>query len=311
MQKFKILIIIIFFASGLRGQEDLKLQAINKADGNWIGYIELNINGLFEDLFLTNGTKFIQPDSVKLSLSKEISDQFRELLLEEESFDYPFDSLKRIGIRTSQDNKIRTYTWSIKLEAGQHRYYGFIQKREGKSIKLFPLKEELEIIPEVEFESLDHQHWYGMNYYEIVDFKYRGKRHYALLGMRNNGYESKTKTIEILYFTGKKARFGRSVFVNEDKKKIKRELFEYSHKTSMVLNYNKGSKMIVFDHLAPAKSSLKGLYRFYGPDGSYDGYQFNGQKWVYKPDTWTVNERNKKQENLKLPRDNKNIYRSK
>jgi hypothetical protein len=309
MLRTNLLIISIFSVLFLSAQ-NFSRNTIDKSDDNWLGYIEINLNGLFEELFLNDGTKFIQPDSVKLSLSEEISQQFRALLVEKESFYYPFDSLKRIGIRTSQDNKVRTYTWSVKLDGGQHRYFGFIQKREGKNIKLFHLKEELEKIPELAYESLDHKHWLGMNYYQIIDFKYRGKKHYALLGMRNNGYETKTKTIEVLYFTGKRARFGRRVFYGDDKK-IKRALFEYSHKTSMVLNYDERYKMFVFDHLAPIESGLKDIRRFYGPDGSYDGYKFNGQKWEYQAEAWIVNERNEKQESLKKELDNKSIYNKK
>ena len=269
--------------------------------------MEITIHGLFEELFLSDGTKFIQSDSTKLALSYEISEQFKELLPNKESFAYSYDSLRRIGIRTSQDKKVKTYTWSIKLENGTHLYYGFIQRKEGQNIKVFELKDDSRNMPEeIQNLQLDHKHWYGVNYYTIIDFKYKTKKYYALLGMRNNGYVSKTKVIEILSFSGKKAKFGKRVFKfdkADDPKKTQRKqqriLMEYNHNVSMTLNYDKRYKMIVFDHLTPESSKLRNIRRFYGPDGSYDAFQFDGYKWKYIPDKWAVNKRNKKQEKIK------------
>jgi len=301
-------IILIFSLSSLaQKQKEIKIA-------------EQSIHHLFEELFLSDGTKFIQSDSTKLALSGEILKQLGTLLNRKESFKYPFDSLRRVGIRTSQDKKIRIFTWNIKLEKGRHLYYGFIQRKNGKKIQVFQLIDKSYQLPqdEIAFMYLDHKHWFGVNYYEIIDFKYRGKAMYALLGMRNNTYVSKTKVIEILSFSGKKAKFGKRVFkfdAKDDPDKIKKKqariLFEYNHKVSMILNYDKRYGMIVFDHLTPENSKLKDIKRFYGPDGSYDAFQFNTYKWRYIPDKWAVNKRNKKQEKLKTPQGNKTIYKSK
>ena len=282
-------------------------QTISAQKQNWVEYMEISIHGLFEELFLSDGTKFIQPDSTKLALSYEISEQFKELLVNKESFKYPYDSLRRIGIRFSQDKNVKLYTWSIKLENGEHIYYGFIQRKVGKELKVYQLIDDSRNMSEnIEYLPLDHKHWYGANYYSIVDFKYRGKKMYVLLGARNNKYVSKTKVIEVLSFSGKKAKFGKHVFKydkNDDPDKTKRKqlrvLMEYNHQVSMTLTYDKRYKMIVFDHLRPEDSKLKGIRRFYGPDGSYDAFQFTGYKWKYIPDKWAVNDRNKKQEKLK------------
>jgi hypothetical protein len=40
--------------------------------------------------------------------------------------------------------------------------------------------------------------------------------------------------------------------------------------------------MIVFDHLSPIESGIEGVYKFYGPDFSYDGYEFKAGKWRYR-----------------------------
>ncbi len=281
--------------------------SISAQKQNRIEDIEIIIHNMFEELFLSDGTKFIQTDSIKLALSYKISEQFKELLINKESFNYPYDSLRRIGIRTSKDKKIKTYTWSIKLENGEHIYYGFIQRKKDKKIKIYQLKDDSKNTKSnIEYLPLDHKHWYGVNYYTIIDFKYRGKKMYALLGARNNGYVSKTKVIEILSFSGKRAKFGKKVFnynIKDDPEKIKRKqtriILEYDQNVSMTLNYDKRYKMIVFDHLAPSNPKLKNIRRFYGPDGSYDAFAFNSFKWKYIPDKWAVNKKNKKQERLK------------
>lgn len=297
MQKNIILFLIaLVFTSSVTAQKQ-----------NWVEYMEITIHGLFEELFLSDGTKFIQPDSVKLSLSYEISEQFKELLVNKESFKYPYDSLRRIGIRFSQDKNVKTYTWSIKLENGEHIYYGFIQRKDGKDIRVYQLKDDSRKMTEnIEYLQLDHKHWYGVNYYKIVDFKYRGKKLYALLGARNNGYVSKTKVIEILSFSGKRAKLGKRVFKfdkeddpNKTRRKQERILMEYNHNVSMVMNYDDRYEMIVFDHLAPENSKLKDIRRFYGPDGSYDAFYYNGYRWRFIPDKWAVNKRNRKQEKIK------------
>ncbi len=277
---------------------------------------ELELKALFDTLFLNDGIKFYQPDSIKKEISEEISERLTYLLSQKSSFAYPFANLNRMGVRKSQDGKVRVFTWSIKLEGGQHSYFGFIQKKKKKEVQLFPLREQIFDNDSVKYFNLTQDHWLGMNYYQIVDFKRNSKTYYLLIGMRNNGYISKTKVIDVLYFTRNKAKFGKSVFKSDEKrtkrfKHFKRVLFEYSHNVSMVLNYDERYNMVVFDHLTPENASLKGQYRFYGPDGSYDAFQYNGQKWIYRPEEWITGKRNKKQESLKTKTLDEQLYQPK
>ena len=48
-----------------------------------------------------------------------------------------------------------------------------------------------------------------------------------------------------------------------------------------MLRWEKKKKMIVFDHLSPAAIRYNGIYEFYGPDFSVDGYKFKKGKWRY------------------------------
>ncbi len=265
------------------------------------------LRSMFDTLFINNGTKFYQTDSTKLVLCQDITDRLKEVLSEPESFKYPFDSLNRIGIRNSQDKKVRIYTWNIKLENGQHRYYGFIQRKHRKKIQLFSLKEAFYKTDTVKYFNLTNDNWLGVNYYQIIDFKRDSKTYYLLIGMRNNGYTSKTKVLDVLSFSRRNAKFGKPYFKSDDKK-IRRVLFEYSAGVSMMLQYDKRYKMVVFDHLAPENSSLKGLHRFYGPDGSYDSYKYNGRKWVYTPEVWVVGKKKRVLKEHQIQEKSQQIY---
>ncbi|MBN2669711.1 MAG: hypothetical protein JXR60_10830 [Bacteroidales bacterium] len=272
---------------------------------------EVELKSLYDSLFKSDNTKFIQPDSIKIQLSNAIDEIWPNLLTQKESFYYLFDSIRYFGSIYSQDKKVRIISWNIKLEGGIFKYFGYIQVRNGDDNIVYHLKDKGDSLlndTTIETLSLTQKDWMGQNYYDIVDFKYRGKKMYAIMGMRHNGYISKMKTIDILYFTGRYAKFGKNIFKYDEKKKAKRIIFEYNHNVSMVLHYDKRYNMIVYDHLSPEKPYLKGQYRFYAPDGSYDGFMYNGSKWVYRPEEWIVNERNKKQEELKETLNNKNIY---
>ncbi len=297
MSKWKFYLVLLIINT-------LHLKAQNTS---FLQNAESDLNESFEQLFQNDGSRFTQPDHLMWLINNDIEYQFIDLLKYPASFDYPFDSLKRIGIRYSNDRKVKVYTWNIKLSDGTHRYFGFIQHKVGKDVVAFHLKEDTTLRKEIQLINYDQKNWWGMNYYQVVDFKHRGKTYYLLMGMRNNGYVSKTKVLDILSFNRKQAKFGKSMFKNE-KNRLERIVFEYNHKVSMVMNYDANYKMVIFDHLAPETPALKDQFRFYGPDGSYDAYQFDGDKWVYRPEQWIVNERNKLQENLKKPIEEKTIY---
>jgi len=289
MKKIFLSSIFIFLINISFAQEKKALQEFETA-----------IAQLFDSLFLNNGAKFIQSDSSKVHLSTDISHLFDEILNNPKSFSYPFQKIKHLGIIYSHDKKIKIYTWNIKLNNGVYKYYGYIQKKKAKTIQVFKLKDQTKELEKGALENavFNHQHWLGMLYYNIVDFKHNGKKYYLLLGYRNKGYSLRNKFIDVLSFSKKEAKFGKKIF-KTDKKRFRpqRIIFEYSAKFSFKMNYDPRYKMVVFDHLTPLKSKLKGYYSFYGPDGSYDAYQYLKGKWTLKSDVWI--EGSEKKEGLK------------
>jgi hypothetical protein len=58
----------------------------------------------------------------------------------------------------------------------------------------------------------------------------------------------------------------------------------------MSLRYQENKDWIVFDHLAPSQTSLEGQYEFYGPDFTFDAFQWEKKRWVFKANVDVRNE---------------------
>lgn len=98
------------------------------------------------------------------------------------------------------------------------------------------------------------------------------------------------KIIDVLSFTPDgRIVFGRKLFASGDLTKY-REVLEYSSEAVISLKFLT-DKSIIFDHLVPVSSSLKGKKEYYGPDFSYDAYNLEKGIWRFKSD---VDARNKK-----------------
>lgn len=217
----------------------------------------------------------------KDAINSKIINLFTEALNVESSFEYSFNYLKHIGKVSSDDKKIRIYTWNVPYNDGTHRYCGFIQFRPSKNSKcvIYRLIDKSENIADPEKSSLTPENWYGALYYEIVTTKYKGETWYTLLGFDFNNIFSSKKIIDILYFDSyEKPFWGKPVFYYNNHL-LKRVVFEFSARASMSLRYNRNKDMIIYDHLSPSRPSYEGKYQFYGPDFSYDGFEFKDGLW--------------------------------
>jgi hypothetical protein len=84
----------------------------------------------------------------------------------------------------------------------------------------------------------------------------------------------------VLSFKDDKPVLGLPVFDGNGKTR-ERAVFEYTRQASMLLRYDPGQNLIVFDHLSPPDAKLKDHHETYGPDMSYDGYKLKNGRWVY------------------------------
>ncbi|MDQ3051111.1 MAG: hypothetical protein M3Q95_09525 [Bacteroidota bacterium] len=209
---------------------------------------------------------------------------FLDLLNQPGSFDYPFDSLPSVSKVTSADKKVRIYTWILpSREDGTYKFFGIIQRinPETRQMKVIGLTDLSLPTEEASVNELKADTWYGAAYYELIEKKISKKPHYFLLGWKGNDRFSTKKVIDVLTFDAwDNVTFGAPLFIDEKKLIKHRMIFEFNAQAVMLLRYEK--KMIVFDHLSPSSLAVKGQFRHYGPDFTYDGLQFKKGEWHYK-----------------------------
>jgi hypothetical protein len=223
-------------------------------------------------------------DSAKILNALHISKLFKEVLSIPESFGYGFDSLKTVGKLVAPDQSFRIVTWNFPLTNGTYKYSGIIQHKNEKGLmQLFELSDRVDEIDNAENIVLSARRWYGALYYRVLINKVDNYTYYTLLGLRYNDLFTTTKLIDVLYFDQfDNPVFGAPLF-KIDKSVKHRIIFQFSARVAMNLTYNEKLKMIVFDHLSPSESKFTGLYLYYGPDFSYDGFTFKDRKWLYTP----------------------------
>lgn len=220
--------------------------------------------------------------SKKEEANNNVLSLFRNSLIKEGAFNYPFDSLKNIGRIRSKDGKLRIFTWNLPLAGGYQRYFGFImyKKSKGKTL-VFELNDSRQTINVPIKELLGNSNWMGALYYSLIEQVYKGKTYYLLLGFDFNNIYSSKKIIEVLTF-GKdyKPIFGSNIFkVGDDV--LSRVVFEYSARVTMTLRYIPELQTIVFDHLSPSSPDYADNYQFYGPDFTFDGFKYEKGSWIY------------------------------
>lgn len=198
-------------------------------------------------------------------------------LKEPNSFYFNFEKLRMISILYAPDNSFRIISWNLPLQDGSYLYYGSIQYKLG-TIKLTPLLDKTFQINNPERDVVPAKDWYGAQYYEIIPLT---KYQYVLLGWKGHHADYTKKVIDVLNFSPNgEVTFGAAVFSDDDTRM--RKIFSYTKQASMHLKYNADKKLIEFDHIVPADPSLKGNFKYYGPDLSYDGYSIENGKLVFK-----------------------------
>lgn len=191
------------------------------------------------------------------------------------SFNYDFDSLKRISILKSPDNAFRIITWFTPTNEGTYRYYGTIQMpTTNGSLKLIPLTDGTKTITDANAITTN-KNWLGARYYELLPVIVNGRQpYYLLLGWKGNDQKTTKKVIDVLSFEKDEAIFGKNIFETAKNSTLKnRVIFEYAKLNTMTLTVDKKVNMIVFDHLVPYDPKMVGKFEFYASDSTFDGYK--------------------------------------
>jgi hypothetical protein len=214
----------------------------------------------------------------------------------ESSFEFAFDSLKRISILTSDDRSFRILNWMLPFADSTYRYYGTIQMNSPKQLKLFPLFDYSAFILKPADTITNHEHWIGALYYKMMEVKNSaGKPYYMLFGWDGNNPASNQKLLEVLSFNSKKQPvFGAAIFdfgKYDERNKSKRFILEYKETAQCTLHYDQEMQMIVFDHLQPESPSTKDDHSTYVPDGTYEGFRWENGKWHYAENVFTTTQK--------------------
>ena len=125
---------------------------------------EASLKEMFEQLYL------IESDFEKKQMNDSIQQVMTLVLASPGSFDYPFDSLSRIGKARSPDNVFRIFTWNVPLSGFNHEYHGIIQVDAGKmpACRLFVLKDQSRKLEELLLTDLTADNWPGALYYQVL-----------------------------------------------------------------------------------------------------------------------------------------------
>lgn len=264
---------------------------------------------------------YSKKETNRFNANKDFLSYWNQILNDEKSFIFPFDSLNEISRLTSPDGKFRIITWNIFKDDGTHAFFGFLQlnpnfsekksskKNQAIKYQYFQLSDKSGLVKTPENYVADHTKWFGMLYYDIIK---SNDDYYTLLGWDGNDKLIQRKFIEILSFKNDDTPiFGKDVF-SFPGKFAKRVMFEYASEVSMSLKYNKSRKQIIFSHLAPnvPDPSLEGQFQYYGPDGSFDALYVKKGKWIYEPAIDIRKDKDKNDDAKKPdPKNQKEIYK--
>ncbi|MES2567574.1 MAG: hypothetical protein V4565_11945 [Bacteroidota bacterium] len=268
---------------------------------------------------------FSKKEANRFAANKEFIALWNEVLKDEKSMYYSFDSLKQdISLLIAPDKKFRIITWNLLKDDQTHAFFGFIQVNNSKTIKkgllkkettsqyeVFPLADKSASIKTPENYVSDPSKWFGMLYVDVIK---SDEDFYTLIAWDGNDKLTQRKFIDVLSFKPDGTPvFGKDVFKFPGKF-AKRIMFEYASEVSMSLKYNPVRKQIVFSHLAPntEDQTLEGQFQYYGPDGSYDALSMKKGKWVYEP-AIDIRKDKDKTDNVKKPEPKKQtpVYKPK
>mgnify|MGYP001194914717 FL=1 len=227
----------------------------------------------------------LRTKSLKADNDKQISAYNQEFRTEikaaiEQNLEFEFDSIPSFGHVNSPDKKFEIYTWNILKEFDEYEYFAFIKFKKGEVLEL---SDQSRLLLSPEFKITKTDNWFGALYYQIVPVKNKKKeRYYVLLGWDGNTGSSLKKVIDVLYFNERIGdwQMGKKIF-GPPFRGITRFFLEYSSEVKASLKYHDKEERIVFDHLIPLNSGLEGVFEFYVPDLSFDGFEFRDDYWYF------------------------------
>jgi hypothetical protein len=218
-------------------------------------------------------------DGERIRINESITTILDSYVRSDSVFRHTFKKLRYLGQITSPDSIVKIVTWNLVLESGQSRYYSYIiRKTGGKENRIYNLTTSYNENTIFSDTTYNERNWYGGLYYDLRPYIIGNERVWVMLGIDYGNPFVTRKIIDVLSFTSDGSIvFGRKWFFSGDNLKF-REVFEYAPNSKMSLRFNSDNR-IVFDHLVPFSPDLKDDRQYYGPDYSFDAYDFIDGIW--------------------------------
>jgi len=250
----------------------------------------------FEINQILNKVRNAETDDIRYMHNEDLREELKSFLVHPGAMTYPFSEWNTMSTITAPDGAFRIFNWNVESDFGTHAHYCYVVKPDGKQNTVIELTEDKITISARPEQTLTAEHWYGALYYNIIPIKKGNKTMYTILGYNGNDRSTNRKILDVFYFKGKSLRMGYPLFQEgpESTRLLRRVFFEYSEKAIISVNLNEKLGAIVFDHLVPESPLLVGMYDFYIPDMTYDGYQWEDGIWLYREDIIAYNDENKK-----------------
>ena len=257
---------------------------------------------------LVNAEKMLQKTFLPIREAKDFSQMeevnngfvraFKEVLLLDSAFFFPFDSLANIGKQTSPDNRIRLFTWNIPGPNRTQKYFGLVVLNQQGAISVSEMIDKRGEFAQPHTENGSPEKWFGALYYEIVQQIVEGETYYVLLGVDLNNPFSSKRIIDVLSIAENGSIvFGKPIF-RLSNSIMSRVVFEYSSRATMVLRWDESFNSIVFNSLVPLQPAFAGNYQYYVPDSMFNGFTFDGAYWNFVED---IDVRNPLRERKTIP----------
>ena len=229
-----------------------------------------------------------QSETERLSANTVFDSLLYQMLLQDDAFDYAFAEVKNLSSLKAENNKFRMFTWLVPLKNGTYSYNGYALVKTKSGLAIEKLIDQVAEPENVEYAWLKAGKWFGAIYYQAFEVKFKKNRYQIFLGYRPGNREVQEKIVEVIAIEDDKIRFGEKIFETPNIFDFKynqrpyRLRFKYAKKVVASVKWFPNESMIIMDHLTPPDASLKGEWKYYGPDFSYDALYWEKGKWHLK-----------------------------
>ncbi len=231
-------------------------------------------------------------EETRLSSGKNFIINMARALRLENSYFYPFDSLKHVMIKKAPDNSFRIITWNVATNDEHFRYFGVLQmnpqwldkqKNKNEYKSFYPLIDRSDSINTYLFKATGPDQWFGATYYDIIKVSNKNINYYCLFGWDGYRATSNRKVVDVLTFENGKPIFGAPIFDLKQRKPFYRMVWEFSNNATMTVRYLPKQKALIYENIIPDKPANAGNFSTYLPDGTFDYLIWKKGIWEKQP----------------------------